>query len=105
MVAIMWKSHASRHRDALYHILIDPLPDGTVIGAFQGRPIPAVVIDSGGRRYEFAGLMPRNGTGEYDLSALARDEWIVEPGLIYRRIDDGSERTMSPSSLRWSETI
>src|SRR5689334_2587458 len=81
----MLTSLAPRHRDALLYILIDPRPAGPALGAFQGQPIAAAVIDRDARHYVFAGIMPRTRSGQYDLAALRPGEWIVEPGLIYRR--------------------
>jgi hypothetical protein len=81
----MLTSLAPRPRDALFYILIDPRPAGPALGAFQGQPIAAAVIDRDARRYVFAGIMPRTRSGQYDLAVLRPGEWIVEPGLIYRR--------------------
>jgi hypothetical protein len=78
-------SLAPKNRDALFYVLIEPRPVGPTLGTFQGRPIAAAVVDRDGRRYAFAGIMPRSRSGQYDLAALRPGEWIVDPGLIYQR--------------------
>jgi hypothetical protein len=66
-----------------YLILVDPKPAGPLLGYYNDRPIPAAVVDYFGRRYIYAGIAPRHRNGRYDVDALARDERLVEPGLVY----------------------
>ena len=61
----------------------DLRPDGSVVGYIDGHPIAAAVVDDAGHRYSFAGVAPRRPDGDYDVQALRRGEWIVEPGLVY----------------------
>jgi len=66
-----------------YLILLEPRPDGPVIGYYAGRAIAEVVLDYFGRRFTYAGIAPRLRSGRYDVDSLRPGEWIVEPGLIY----------------------
>jgi hypothetical protein len=67
-----------------YLILVDPKPAGPLLGYYNDRPIPAAVVDYFGRHYTYAGIAPRRHNGQYDIDALATDERLVEPGLVYR---------------------
>jgi hypothetical protein len=67
-----------------YLILVEPRAAGPVVGFLGGNPIPEAVVDYFGRRYVYAGVAPRRRNGQYDVGALQRGEWIVEPGLLYR---------------------
>jgi hypothetical protein len=71
-------------RPVEYSILVNPHADGPVLGFYAGQPIAAAVKDYFGRCYTYAGIAPRLGNGRYDVDALGRGEWIVEPGLIYQ---------------------
>lgn len=66
-----------------YFILANVSAHGPVVGHLAGAPIRDAVVDEDGRRYRFAGVMPRRATGRYAVEALRPGEWIVEPGLIY----------------------
>jgi hypothetical protein len=66
-----------------YFILVEPRPDGEIVGIYAGRPIHAAVVDYYGRRYTYLGVAPRLRSGRYDVESLALGEWIVEPGLVY----------------------
>ncbi len=70
-------------RPVEYSILIEPRPDGSVVGYYAGRPIAAAVVDHFGRRFTYAGIAPRLRNGRYDVEALRPGEWIVEPGPVY----------------------
>jgi hypothetical protein len=96
----------SQGGDAALHQLCRPQPDGPVIGSYDGEPIADSVHDIDGRRYRFAGIMPRRSEGSFDLAALGAGEWIVEPGLIYRW-DGVKEPQSSAAGLDqpWSQTI
>jgi hypothetical protein len=80
----MYRYILTTRRAVDYSILLRPRADGPIVGTYGGRPIPAAVIDEFGRRYTYAGLAPRLSSGRYDVAALHRGEWIVEPGLVYR---------------------
>ena len=67
-----------------YLILINPHPDGPILGFFKDIPIASAVIDDFGRRYVYAGVASRRRNGQYDIDTLTRGEWLVEPGLVYR---------------------
>jgi hypothetical protein len=73
-----------RPRPVEYFILMEPRPDGPVVGYLDGRPIPAAVVDCWGRHYCYAGVAPRRPSGQYDVESLRAGEWIMEPGLVYR---------------------
>ena len=76
-------------------MLLHPRADGPVLGTYAEQPIPAAIVDADGRRYTYAGVAPRLGDGHYDLAALRADEWLIEPGLVYR-----GDRAKSGSWLR-----
>jgi hypothetical protein len=67
-----------------YYVLVEPRPDGPLLGYYAGRPIPASVVDYWGRHYRYVGVAPRGRGGRYDVGSLRPGEWIVEPGLVYR---------------------
>ena len=71
-------------RPVEYFILVEPRPDGPLVGYYAGRPIPEAVIDYFGRRYGYVGVASRRRGGQYNVEALAPGEWIIEPGLVYR---------------------
>jgi hypothetical protein len=66
------------------HILVEPRPDGPVIGFFAGQPIAEAVVDPFGRRFVYEGVAPRRRNGQYDVRSLRKGEWIAEPGLVYQ---------------------
>ena len=78
------RANRARRIPPEYFMLLDPRPDGPRVGFYDGQEIPAAVIDAEGRRYLYAGVAPRLLSGHYDLDALRKDEWLVEPGLVYR---------------------
>lgn len=67
-----------------YHIVLDPRPDGPVIGFLGETPIVAAVLDYFGRRFVYDGVAPRRPNGRFDIDALKPGEGLVEPGLVYR---------------------
>jgi len=66
-----------------YFILANLQSDGPVVGHLAGKPIREAVIDQNGRRYRFAGVMPRTRGGRFAVENLRPGEWIVQPGFIY----------------------
>jgi len=70
-------------RSVEYSLLVDPRPDGPIVGYLAGRAIAAAVVDHFGRRFAYAGIAPRLRSGRYDVDALRPGEWLVEPGLVY----------------------
>lgn len=66
-----------------YYMLVEPRPEGAVIGFYAGQPIPFFVVDAYGDRYKYAGVAPRLRSGRYDVESLKPGEWLVEPGLVY----------------------
>jgi hypothetical protein len=80
-----WPARGNRSRIPVdYFMLLEPQPDGPTVGFYADQEIAAAVIDADGRRYLYAGVAPRLRSGRYDLDALREDEWLVEPGLVYR---------------------
>jgi len=79
----MLRSSFTTARPVEYHILVEPRPDGPLIGQYAGQPIAAAVVDYFGRRFTYVGIAPRLRSGRYDVESLRPGEWIVEPGLIY----------------------
>lgn len=72
--------------DPEFYRLHDARPDGTVVARYRDQDVCDVVIDPEGRRYVFAGLVPRRRDGTYDVSGLKAGELFIEPGLIYQLI-------------------
>jgi hypothetical protein len=68
-----------------YYLLVEPHPDGPILGSYAGHPIAEGMIDGYGARYTFVGIAPRLRGGSYDSEALLPGEWLVEPGLVYRK--------------------
>ena len=66
-----------------YLILVEPRPDGPLIGYFAGHAIASAVVDCFGRRYVFKGIASRRADGQFDANGLGRGECLMEPGLIY----------------------
>jgi hypothetical protein len=91
--------------DATLHHLVAPQPEAPIIGTYDGAAIAATMVDLSGRRYRFAGILPRAAGGVYDVGSLAEGEWIVEPGLIYRW--DGTEQPRRAAAIEqpWSQLI
>jgi len=77
-------------RPVEYFILVEPRPDGPIIGRYAGHAIAEAVVDYFGRRFTYAGIAPRLRNGRYDVDSLRAGEWIVEPGLIYYADPGGS---------------
>ncbi len=69
-----------------WSILHNVKPIGPCIGFYADREIPESVVDEFGRRFVYAGVAPRKCNGVYDADALAVGEFIVRPGLVYRRV-------------------
>jgi hypothetical protein len=74
----------SQPRPVEYFMLLNPRPEGANLGTYAGHPIPAAMVDEFGRRYAYAGVAPRLRDGRYDVDAVGKDEWLVDPGLLYR---------------------
>jgi hypothetical protein len=82
-VEAMARVNLSTARPVEYFMLVEPRPDGEIVGTYAGRPIHVAVVDYFGRRYTYLGVAPRLRSGRYDVESLAPGEWIVEPGLVY----------------------
>jgi hypothetical protein len=67
------------------YLLSDTHADGPMLGYCAGQPIWEAVVDGFGRRYVYAGVAVYRRDGGVDLAALGRGEWLLKPGLIYRR--------------------
>ena len=80
---MMSRANFTTGRPVEYLILVEPRPDGPVIGYYADHAIADAVVDYFGRRFTYAGIAPRLRNGWYDVDALRPGEWIVEPGLIY----------------------
>jgi hypothetical protein len=73
-------------RPVEYAILIRPRPAGPLLGFYRDQPIAEAVIDHFGCRYIFAGIATRRRDGKYDARLLGKEERLMEPGLVYRRL-------------------
>ncbi len=67
-----------------YRMLTRARSAGPAVGSFRGQAVSSGVTDESGRRYVFAGIIPRSSHGHYEVDLLGPHEWIVEPGLVYR---------------------
>lgn len=72
-------------RSIEFCILHNVKPIGRRIGFYADREISESVIDELGRRFDYAGVAIRKPNGQLDGDALKTGEFIVRPGLIYRR--------------------
>ena len=82
------------------YVLTNLRHEGRVLGHLGEHLISEFVADESGHRYCFAGVALRNRSGGYDIKSLARDEWIVEPGLAYRWVADPSQVHYGQKLLR-----
>ena len=80
----MARMTVSQRRPVENFMLLNPRAEGPSLGSYAGHPIPATVVDGFGRRYAYAGVAPRLRDGRYDVDAMGKDEWLVDPGLVYR---------------------
>ncbi len=84
---------ASMHRDryaAEYSLIVEPKPEGALIGYFADKPISEGVVDAFGRHFSYIGLAGRRRDGRFDVAQLKVGEFIAEPGLVYRLITNNS---------------
>ena len=65
-------------------VVVDPRPEGPILGMFGEHKIASTVVDRFGRRYDYVGVATRLCMGRCDADALKYGEWLVEPGLVYR---------------------
>lgn len=72
-----------------YFIVQDPKPAGPSIGYYGAQEISESIVDMFGHRYLYVGAAPRGWDGEFDVNALRPGEFIVLPGLVYRRVREG----------------
>ncbi len=82
-IGLSFAQKISRRQPVEYFMLDGPQSEGDVIGYFDGMPISDTVIDRTGKRYQFAGVVPRRSDGSLDVETLHFGEWVVEPGLVY----------------------
>jgi hypothetical protein len=75
-----------RPREVEFSIVHGAKPAGRSIGQYAGQAIPEAIRDDFGNTLTFAGVAPRRLDGEFDVDALQPGEFIVKPGLIYKRI-------------------
>ena len=75
-----------------YYVLPHVSTAGPILGYLAGRPILACVQDQFGKRYRFAGLVPRRPDGTFNVKMLQPGEWIVEPGFVYASEDVPDEQ-------------
>jgi hypothetical protein len=67
-------------------IIHEPRSNGKLLGTFGGCDISEFVLDQFGHRYEYVGLASRRWNGNFDGEVLRAGEFIVEPGLVYKRL-------------------
>ena len=86
------------NRCPVYRKLTNARPAGPAVGSFRGQVVSSAIVDASGRRYVYAGVVPRSCNGHYEVDLLGPDESIVEPGLIYRA-------TNQNDSLPWVASL
>ena len=86
----MFAPNLAISRAVEYAMIVEPRPEGAVIGYFAGEPISERVIDTFGRRFAYVGLASRRRDGEFDADQLKVGEFIAQPGLVYRLIAKSS---------------
>lgn len=79
----MFRLNFARAHPIECFILVEPRPDGPVVGYYADHAIAAAVVDYFGCRFTYVGVAPRLRSGRYDTDSLLPGEWIVEPGLVY----------------------
>jgi hypothetical protein len=77
-------------RFADYSVIVDPQPEGAVIGYFAGKPISEQVVDMFGRHFTYVGVASCRRDGDFDVDHLRAGEFIAEPGLVYRLVTGNS---------------
>jgi hypothetical protein len=80
----MTTPHFSKDRPVDYFVLVEPEPDGPMIGTYNNHPIAAAVKDAFGRRYLYVGVATRRRDGQLDVTTLSPGEWFSPRGLVYR---------------------
>jgi hypothetical protein len=60
-------------------------PTGPSLGSYKGCEIPDTIVDMFGYNYSYVGVAPRDEDGDINPGALEAGEFIVSPGLVYRR--------------------
>jgi len=73
-----------RCNKADFLVVVDPRPEGPILGMFGEHKIASTVVDRFGRRYDYVGIATRLWMGRCDADAIKYGEWLVEPGLVYR---------------------
>ncbi len=58
---------------------------GPSIGEYRRESIPEYIVNSSGVRFEFDRIA-LEGDGGLEPSQLARNECLIAPGLIYRKV-------------------
>jgi hypothetical protein len=58
---------------------------GPSVGTYRDRDIPAYIVSDRGR-YTYDRIAVETDGG-VELSQLSRDECVIAPGLIYRRVE------------------
>lgn len=61
------------------------IEQGPSIGEYKGKPIPAYIVESDGTRSDYHRIAIEKDGG-VELSQMRRDECVIAPGLIYRRV-------------------
>lgn len=57
---------------------------GASIGMWMGKSIPAYIVTSDGRRYEYVRKGTLDADGGFEMSQLRADECVLSPGIVYR---------------------
>jgi hypothetical protein len=93
---------APARRDDEHLLLYQATGTGAVIGSYLDHSIHETLVDEFDRTYSYLGLAPRRSDGSFDAALIAAGEYVLPPGLLYRRDDhrdpDG-EATLSPFCL------
>ena len=58
---------------------------GAIIGQYENQPIHDVLVYADGRILRFSHVAPVERDGTINLSNLSAGDFLVSPGLVYRR--------------------
>jgi len=78
-----------------YFVVHGARPVGQSIGYYANNEISSLIVDDLGQRYTYVGVAPRKWNGRFDVDALRPCEFILLPGLVYRREASKASRLAS----------
>ena len=97
--------HNITGRPLNFFVLNGATPSGLTIGKLGDSAISEFVTDQFGHRYRYVGLASRTWSGEINVEALRPGEFILPPGLVYRRLERIPERDTSGLIARFLTSL